>query len=341
MACLNAGDFKRILDEPGTAASGHLYTCAKCQMALARFAYTDQRVDGWLSSLAVADEDIQPDVRTALARLRGRDEMRVKTAAARWASPRYFSSSRYVSVAVHAGFFALLMFGATNPTVQQSIRERIELIDPNLTPYVPRPAQGGGGGGARESLPVTAGQLPKAAARQFVPPQIVDHDPKLAMEPSLVLPPDVTSTQASNWGDPLAKLTNGSNGSGSNGGMGSGSRGGIGPGDGVGFGPGADGAYGGDIYRQGNGVSQPVALVKVEPEYSEEARKARYSGIVVLSAIVDKDGLPRDIRVIRSLGMGLDEKAIEALQKWRFRPGTKAGQAVNVRAQIEVSFRLL
>jgi len=88
-------------------------------------------------------------------------------------------------------------------------------------------------------------------------------------------------------------------------------------------------------------VSQPVVLVKVEPEYSEDARKARYSGVVVLSAIIDKDGQPREIRVIRSLGMGLDEKAIEAVQKWRFRPGMKAGQAVNVRAQIEVNFRLL
>jgi protein TonB len=88
-------------------------------------------------------------------------------------------------------------------------------------------------------------------------------------------------------------------------------------------------------------VSQPVVLVKVEPEYSEDARKARYSGVVVLSAIIDKDGQPREIRVIRSLGMGLDEKAIEAVQKWRFRPGMKAGQVVNVRAQIEVNFRLL
>lgn len=336
MACLNAGDFKRILDEPGTPASAHLYSCEGCQRALAGFADTERRVDGWLSSLAAADENIQPDVRTALARLRGRDEMRVRPAVAWWATP-----SRYVSVAVHAGFFALLLFGATNPAVQQSIREKVELIDPNLTPYVAKPIHGGGGGGAREPLPVTAGQLPKAAARQFVPPQIVNQQPKLAMEPSLVLPPDVPSTQASNWGDPLAKLMNNSNGSGSNGGMGSGSRGGIGPGDGVGFGPGSDGAYGGDVYRPGNGVSQPVVLVKVEPEYSEDARKARYSGVVVLSAIIDKDGQPREIRVIRSLGMGLDEKAIEAVQKWRFRPGMKAGQVVNVRAQIEVNFRLL
>ncbi len=202
-------------------------------------------------------------MRTALARLRGRDEMRAAPAAAWYASP-----SRYISVAIHAGFFALLMFGATSPAVQQSIRQKFELIDPNLTPYVPKPTQGGGGGGAREPLPVTAGQLPKAAPKQFVPPQIVKQEPKLAMEPSLVLPPDVQSPVASNWGDPLAKIVNNSNGSGSNGGMGSGSRGGgIGPGDGAGYGPGSGGAYGGENYRAGNGVSIPVVVLKFDPEY--------------------------------------------------------------------------
>src|SRR5579871_6748053 len=111
MACLKTGDFKRILDEPGTPASAHLFSCKRCQRALAGFAERERRVDGWLSSLAVPDEEIQPDVRTALARLRGRDEMRVRPGVAWWASP-----SRYVSVAVHAGFFALLMFGATSPS---------------------------------------------------------------------------------------------------------------------------------------------------------------------------------------------------------------------------------
>ncbi|HWE48186.1 MAG TPA: energy transducer TonB [Bryobacteraceae bacterium] len=336
MACLKAGDLKRILDDPAAAANSHLHACPKCQRAIGRFMETERRVDHWLSALTPAEE-INPDVRTALARLRSRDEMRpLPVTSGWWASP-----SRYVSVAVHAGFVALLMFGATTAPVQQTIRDRFELIDPNLMPYTAKPARGGGGGGAREPLPVTAGRIPTAALKQFVPPQIVNQQPKLTLEPSLVLPPDVAATQAANWGDPLAKLMNNSNGSGSSGGMGSGARGGIGPGDGSGFGPGANGAYGGDVYRSGNGVTQPVLVLKVEPEYSENARKATYSGTVLLSVIVGKDGQPRDIHVIRSLGMGLDEKAVEAVQKWRFKPGMKAGQAVNVRAQIEVNFRLL
>jgi TonB family protein len=82
-------------------------------------------------------------------------------------------------------------------------------------------------------------------------------------------------------------------------------------------------------------------LSKVDPEYSEEARKAKYSGAVVLSIVVNTDGRAGNIKVVRSLGMGLDEKAIEAVERWRFRPGTNNGIAVRVRAQIEVNFRLL
>jgi TonB family protein len=88
-------------------------------------------------------------------------------------------------------------------------------------------------------------------------------------------------------------------------------------------------------------VSAPAVIVKVDPEYSEEARMAKYSGTVVLSVVVDQEGRARDIHVLKSLGMGLDEKAVEAVQKWKFKPGMKGGQAVNVRAQIEVNFRLL
>jgi TonB family protein len=118
-----------------------------------------------------------------------------------------------------------------------------------------------------------------------------------------------------------------SNGSGSGGGIGSGRGGGLGGGTGA--------------YRVGGGVSAPIATFSPEPEYSEEARKAKYSGTVVLQLVVDPTGKARDIRVVRSLGLGLDEKAIEAVNKWKFRPGVKNGQPVSVQATIEVNFRLL
>ena len=79
----------------------------------------------------------------------------------------------------------------------------------------------------------------------------------------------------------------------------------------------------------------------MEPEYSEEARKAKWQGTVVLTVIVDEAGRPSHVSVLRSLGLGLDQKAIDAVSQWRFKPGLKDGKAVPVIATIEVNFRLL
>lgn len=92
--------------------------------------------------------------------------------------------------------------------------------------------------------------------------------------------------------------------------------------------------------RIGDGVSAPVVINRVEPSYSEAAREAGYSGEVWLEAVIDEHGVPTEIRVTRALGLGLDEKAIEAVRQWRFTPGMKEGQAVSVRATIAVQFRL-
>jgi TonB family protein len=123
--------------------------------------------------------------------------------------------------------------------------------------------------------------------------------------------------------------------------MGNGSSGGLGSGNGPGFGPGSGGGIAGGVFKVGGGVSRPLVISKVDPEYSEEARKAKYSGNVELSIVVDVEGRVRDVRVVKSLGMGLDEKAMEAVARWKFKPGMKGGQAVNVQALIEVNFRLL
>jgi protein TonB len=244
------------------------------------------------------------------------------------------------SVALHAAMIPLLLFGFTNTEVRKTIRHQIELIDPApLRPIsVTKRSTGGGGGGQRNPLPLTKGQLPKPALRQFVAPQITDHVPVLAMTPSIIAPPDAVLPQSelNNWGDPLAKLMNGSGGPGAGPGMGSG-----GPGGGIGNGTAGSYGDGTGVYRAGGSVSAPSVVFQVEPEYSEEARKAKYSGMVVLSVIVDSEGYARDVRVVKSLGMGLDEKAAEAVRKWKFRAGRKDGKPVNVRAQIQVDFRLL
>jgi TonB family protein len=94
------------------------------------------------------------------------------------------------------------------------------------------------------------------------------------------------------------------------------------------------------VYRVGGGISPPVLVRKVEPDYTEEARKARYQGTVLLYAEIAPDGRATNIKVQRSLGLGLDEKAIEAVKQWVFKPGEKDGRPVTVAATIEVNFRL-
>ena len=100
------------------------------------------------------------------------------------------------------------------------------------------------------------------------------------------------------------------------------------------------GGFGGEAFRIGGGVTAPSVLSKVEPAYSEEARSAKLGGTVVLSLVVDDLGHPQNIKVLRSLGLGLDEKAVEAVEQWRFKPGIKDGKPVPVMVTIEVNFRL-
>jgi TonB family protein len=95
------------------------------------------------------------------------------------------------------------------------------------------------------------------------------------------------------------------------------------------------------VYKIGGDVSQPALMRKVEPEYSELARIAQFQGSVALSIVVGTDGIPSNIQVAKPLGFGLDEKAVEAVSKWQFKPGVKDGQPVPVFATIEVNFRLL
>jgi TonB family protein len=162
--------------------------------------------------------------------------------------------------------------------------------------------------------------------------------PKLPVTPTITAQAPQISVDI--YGDPLSRMLGNSGGPGTTG-FGSGSGGGIGSGNGNGYGPGDGGGMGGGVYQIGGEVSMPVLINKIEPEYSEEARKAKYSGTVLLSVIIDTNGNTRDIHVVRPLGLGLDVKAVEAVSKWRFRPAMKGGHPVPVQAQVEVNFRLL
>ena len=267
-----------------------------------------------------------------------------------WSGSQDGGRSRFISVGLHILIITVLVILGTSPAMQKLAKDSVALIAPDLSPYKPAPQKknsmgGGGGGGDRSPTPASKGKLPKIAPRQFTPPMVVVNNPKprLVMEPTLIIQPDANLPQVNMpvLGDPLSGVKLASNGGGSGGGIGSGPGGGVGSGGGPGFGPGSGGNTGGGAYKIGGGVSAPAVILKVEPEYSEEARKAKFQGTVLLSVIVDEKGNPRDLRIVRPLGLGLDEKAIEAVMKWRFRPGLKDGRAVPVSAYVEVNFRLL
>jgi len=103
----------------------------------------------------------------------------------------------------------------------------------------------------------------------------------------------------------------------------------------------AEKTAGATVYRIGGPVSAPAVLSKVEPEYTDEARAAQLDGTVRLMVEIGPDGVARNFNVTQSLGLGLDENAMDAISQWRFRPGMKDGQFVAVAATIEVNFHLL
>lgn len=245
------------------------------------------------------------------------------------------------SVLIHACVIALILFIGSLKPVQKMVQEHVPLFFTDLKPYKPEVDKGGGGGGAKAPLDASKGKLPKIAPRQFTPPRVDTVQARLPMTPTIVSDVPVPNIDAINYGDTLSELGVPSNGPGLAGGIGTGTGGGIGAGHGIGVGPGTGAGFGGGAYRLGGSVSQPRLVTKIEPEYSEEARKAKWQGTVQLEIVIDEHGMPKDAKVKRALGLGLDQKAMEAVMKWRFKPGTKDGKPVPVIATVEVNFRLL
>lgn len=204
---------------------------------------------------------------------------------------------------------------------------------------------GGGGGGDHELTEASKGHLPKFADRQIAPPQLVRNDnPKIPVEPTVVVPSEVKLPDADlpNIGLPQSpQVALASQGQGSSGGFGTGSRGGMGPGDGNGIGPGSMNGTGGGVMSSGAGVVPPKLIYLVDPEFSDEARRAKYQGVCIVSLIVDEHGNPTNERIERSLGMGLDEKALEAVSQYRWKPAMYHGKPVAVAMSVVVNFHIM
>ncbi|HEY6253056.1 MAG TPA: energy transducer TonB [Candidatus Angelobacter sp.] len=235
----------------------------------------------------------------------------------------------------------LLHFGVQSVKAPEKTKTDVTVLAPYQPIHVGREAGGGGGGGDASKLKASAGTPPKASLQQqIVPPtvEIPKVQAKITAAPTIVA--DLKFPQTNQVGDPLSKLMIPSNGAGVGSGIGSGSGGGIGAGSGGGLGPGSGGNFGGGVFRVGNGVTAPIPIYQPDPDYSDEARKAKYQGTVVLTVIVGTDGRVHNAQVARSLGMGLDEKAKEKVLVWKFKPATKDSKPVAVEVNVEVTFNL-
>ena len=206
-------------------------------------------------------------------------------------------------------------------------------------------AGGGGGGGERNPLPATKGAAPKFSFTQIAPP-MVHTQPDSQFQATLLGPPDlkIPSPNMDNYGDPLSKLITNSGGPGGGSGIGSVRAQALAAAMG--------GARTRSWHRRRHWRRRlsprherrrlPNVRVLPGPRCSEEARKAKYQGTVVLQAVITADGRATEIQVVKGPGLGLEEKAMEAVQQWRFKPAIgPGGKPRPVVVPIEVTFRLL
>jgi protein TonB len=270
-----------------------------------------------------------------------------------WSKNTQFTQVQALSMAFHVVMLVLIILplvpgllspATTKASSQVEISTDISSLLPKLLPGVKR-AGGGGGGGSHDLRQATVGKLPKFSMIQFTPPKAVTNpNARLAMTPTVLGPPvlKLTSLNLNNWGDPVSKVINDSNGPGSGNGIGPGNGTGVGPGNGDGVGPGDEFGAGGGPPNAGTGrYGYPICVYCPQAQYSDEAVKAKYQGTVFLVVIITTDGTATDIKVVKGVGLGLDEKAIEAVRAWRFRPAAGPdGRPAAVRQTIEVTFHL-
>jgi protein TonB len=260
-----------------------------------------------------------------------------------WSKNTQFTRVQSLSVAVHVLLLVLIIVPIlpelmSPGTTKANSKYDITTISPYLPKLAPSAKKAGGGGGQRGPTPAIRGQAPKFDWTQFSKPLAKPPvNPKLAITPTLLGNPDlkVPNITAQNYGDPLSKILDGDS-------LGNGSGNGIGNGNGAGLGPGQGYNTGGGYPNAGTGgYGSPACLYCPQPQFSDEAVKAKYQGTVLLVAIITADGRATDIRVAKGLGLGLDEKAVEAVRTWRFRPALGPdGKPSSVRQTIEVTFHL-
>ena len=237
-----------------------------------------------------------------------------------------------VAIVLFVLWFAAQKAGIIKPTKAMEI-VTLDVPPPPKAP--PKLQTMGGGGGQKGPAPVSKGNIPPPSPMPLNPPKA----PPLA-EPKIPIPVTIdidknihmAHVDVPNFGMPNSPNVGTS--------LGNGNGTGIGSGNGSGVGPGSGGNMGGGVRRIGGGVSPPQVLFAPEPEFSEEARKAKVAGNVLVYLQVDTNGRPTHVRVLRGIGLGLDEKAMEAVRQYKFKPAMENGKPVIVEMNVEVNFQI-
>jgi len=258
------------------------------------------------------------------------------------------------SVGLHALVVVLMV---SSLTLLGSADEPIE--DPPAATHLvylmlPGPGGGGGGGGMKIKLPTRRAERKAPVIKKESSPvpevQPPPPPPEPKVEPPPAPPPPVVQApvipkpadpvEAKGLPTPTPPPPKADQGSGSGGGAGTGAGQGVGEGTGSGIGEGSGGGEGGGPYRAGSGIEPPQLLREVKATYTDDARRRGIEGEVVMEIVVRRDGSVGDVRVLRGLERGLDQRAVEAVRQWRFSPAKRRGNAVDVIVQVGVDFKL-
>ena len=275
--------------------------------------------------------------------------------------PREPAGPLVASALCHAivlGSLAAVLGGSQVSTAAATVTDSM----PVVLRFAPGPGGGGGGGGLRQPATASRATLagpsklrspvsaPASTTRRAAkpaapvrpapaaapPPPAAPEPAAPAVAPVVAVAGDVKTAA----GVPSSIEVPESRGAGAGTGAGTGEGAGLGAGTGAGIGAGTDAGIGGGAYRPGTGISAPRLLSEVKPDYTEEARRRGIGGDVELEIVVRRDGRVGDVTLLRGLGSGLDQRAMDAVRQWRFAPATRAGVPVDVVVEVAVEFRL-
>ncbi len=246
-------------------------------------------------------------------------------------------TSTAIAVVIHAVIIGLIVWVVGRKIVEITAPKQLNVVSLETPVRLPAPVKTirmGGGGGQKGPAPVSKGSPPKFSPVQITPPIAPPKiEAKLAVAPTIDVDPHLKmQTDMPNIGITNAPKVGVS--------MGNGNGSGLGSGNGNGMGPGSGGNTGGGFRQVGGSVSAPKVVSQVDAEFTEEARKAKYMGVAIVNVDIDERGIPVRVRVVSDPGMGLGEKAREAVMQFRFRPGMENGKPVKTEVQIQVDFHI-